>query len=93
MHLSKAVKTLVDRGFRIEVLEPYSATMVRGGAIVDFYTHTSFAWIIYLNGESLLEEAETIRIDAIKTRYKKSCAAGNSENKDEGILNCNIISG
>ena len=62
-HLSKAVKTLVDRGFRIEVLEPYTVTMVRSGTIVDFYTHPSFAWIVYLDSERLLDETETIEMD------------------------------
>ncbi|MEM2240342.1 MAG: hypothetical protein QXL27_08605 [Candidatus Bathyarchaeia archaeon] len=67
-HLSKAVKTLVDRGFRIEVLEPYTVTMVRSGSIVDFYTHPAFAWIIYLNGESLLGETELIEINGSEAK-------------------------
>ena len=37
--------------------------MVRGGTIVDLYTHPSFAWIIYLDGGRLLEETETIDIN------------------------------
>ncbi|MEM2288825.1 MAG: hypothetical protein QW503_07040 [Sulfolobales archaeon] len=64
-HLLKAVKALASIGFRVEVLEPYTVTMVRGEAIVDLYTHPSFAWIVYLDGERLLEEVETIEIDPV----------------------------
>lgn len=61
-HLPKAVKKLAEAGFRIEVLEPYTVTMVRGEAIVDLYTHPSFAWITYLDGLRLLKEVEVIEI-------------------------------
>jgi len=64
-HLLKAVKALAGIGFRVEVLEPYTVTMVRGGAIVDLYTHPSFAWVVYLDGERLLEEVETVEIDPV----------------------------
>ena len=63
-HLPKAVKALTSKGFRVEVSEPYAVTMVRDGTIVDLYTHPSFAWIVYLDGERLLEETETIKIDS-----------------------------
>ncbi|MEM2687634.1 MAG: hypothetical protein QW796_04725 [Thermoproteota archaeon] len=62
-HLWRAVEKLRETGFKVEVLEPYTVTMVRGGAIVDLYTHPSFAWTVYLDGERLLEEAETINIE------------------------------
>jgi len=62
-HLLKAVKALASKGFRVEVSEPYTVTMVRGGTIVDLYTHPSFAWIVYLDGGRLLEETETIDIN------------------------------
>jgi len=62
-HLPKAVKALASKGFRIEVSEPYTITMVRGETIVDLYTHPSFAWIVYLDGGRLLEETETIDIN------------------------------
>lgn len=64
-HLLKAVKKLIGVGFKVEVSEPYTVTMVRGETIVDLYTHPSFAWIVYLDGEGLLGETETIRIDAV----------------------------
>ncbi|MEM4643465.1 MAG: hypothetical protein QXY51_02415, partial [Candidatus Bathyarchaeia archaeon] len=64
-HLPKAVKALISKGFRIEVLEPYTVTMVKGETIVDLYTHPSFAWIVYLDGERLLEEAETIEVEPV----------------------------
>jgi len=64
-HLLKAVKALAGIDFRVEVLEPYTVTMVRGETIVDLYTHPSFAWIVYLDGERLLEEVETTEIDPV----------------------------
>ncbi|MEM4854724.1 MAG: hypothetical protein QXE75_04825 [Sulfolobales archaeon] len=64
-HLPKAVKALTNKGFRVEVLEPYTVTMVKGETIVDLYTHPSFAWIVYLDGERLLEEAETIEVEPV----------------------------
>jgi len=67
-HLPKAVRTLADRGFRIEVLEPYTVTMVRGGTIVDLYTHPSFAWIVYLDGERLLGETEPIEVNGSEAK-------------------------
>jgi len=69
-HLLKAVKALAGIGFRVEVLEPYTVTMVRGETIVDLYTHPSFAWIVYLDGGSLLEEVETIEIDPMSAEVK-----------------------
>ncbi|MGC8975364.1 MAG: nucleotidyltransferase family protein [Thermoprotei archaeon] len=54
-HLPKAVKKLVSRGFRVEVLEKYTVTLTRGRAIVDLYTHPAFAWVVYLDGGRLLE--------------------------------------
>lgn len=62
-HLWKAVKKLKATGFRVEVLEPYTVTMIRSGTIVDLYTYPSFAWIMYLNGERLLEEVEDVEVE------------------------------
>ncbi|WP_434730824.1 hypothetical protein WLZ34_03985 [Thermogladius sp. KZ2Tp1] len=53
--LPEAVKRLASRGFGVEVWEKYTVTMTRGRAIVDLYTHPSFAWVVYLDGEELLE--------------------------------------
>ncbi|MEM2483010.1 MAG: nucleotidyltransferase family protein [Candidatus Nezhaarchaeales archaeon] len=64
-HLREAVRRLKRAGFRVEVLEPYTVTMIRGGTIVDLYTHPSFAWIVYLDGERLLEEVETIGVKVV----------------------------
>ncbi|MEM2046018.1 MAG: hypothetical protein QXO20_07585 [Candidatus Bathyarchaeia archaeon] len=69
-HLLKAVTALAGMGFRVEVLEPYTVTMIRSGTIVDLYTHPSFAWIMYLDGERLLEETETIKIDSTGVEAK-----------------------
>lgn len=58
----RAARRLSEAGFKVEVLEPYTVTVVRKGAVVDLYTHPSFAWIVYLDGERLLEEVETVEI-------------------------------
>lgn len=60
--LRRAVERLSKAGFKVEVLEPYTITMINGNIIVDLYTHPSFAWIIYIDGERLLREVETIEI-------------------------------
>jgi len=69
-HLMKAIKALAGMGFRVEVSEPYTVTMIRSGTMVDLYTHPSFAWIMYLDGERLLEETETIKIDSTGVEAK-----------------------
>ncbi|MEM3905672.1 MAG: hypothetical protein QXZ17_02205, partial [Nitrososphaerota archaeon] len=67
-HLREAVKRLAGVGFGIEVFEPYTVTMVRGGTIVDLYTHPSFAWTVYLDGERLLDNVETIVVDGVEAK-------------------------
>ncbi|MEM4976635.1 MAG: nucleotidyltransferase family protein [Desulfurococcaceae archaeon] len=69
-HLREAVRRLKKDGFRVEILEPYTVTMVKGRIIVDLYTHPSFAWIIYLDGERLLEEVETIEIGPVDVEVR-----------------------
>ncbi|MEM2197016.1 MAG: hypothetical protein QW290_08050 [Sulfolobales archaeon] len=69
-HLREAVRRLKEAGFNVEVLEPYTVTMVKDRTIVDLYTHPSFAWTIYLNGERLLEEVETIEMDPMGVEVK-----------------------
>ncbi|ADG90841.1 nucleotidyltransferase family protein [Thermosphaera aggregans] len=51
----RAVRALVSRGFKVVVWEPYTATLDRGGFIVDLYTHPSFAWVVYMDGGGLLD--------------------------------------
>jgi hypothetical protein len=52
--IPKAVKVLIRRGFKVAVSEPYTATLIRNGFIVDLYTNPSFAWVVYMDGEKLL---------------------------------------
>jgi len=40
---------------RVVAWEPYTVTLARGGFIVDLYTHPSFAWVVYMDGERLLD--------------------------------------
>jgi len=53
--LSRAVRKLASRGFRVSAFEKYTATLVRNTTIVDLYTHPSFAWIVYVDGSKLLD--------------------------------------
>lgn len=66
--LARAARKLSGLGFGIEVIEPYTVTMIRGKAIVDLYTYPSFASIIYLDGQRLLEEAEEIEVEGRNVR-------------------------
>ncbi|MEM1582639.1 MAG: hypothetical protein QXK89_09055 [Candidatus Bathyarchaeia archaeon] len=67
-HLPEAVKNLAGAGFRVEVAEPYTVTMIRGGTIVDLYTQPSFAWVVYLDGERLLGETEIIEVNGVEAK-------------------------
>ncbi|MEZ0290094.1 MAG: nucleotidyltransferase family protein [Sulfolobales archaeon] len=66
--VSKAVSRLRSIGFNTVVLEPYTVTLEKRGFIVDLYTHPSFAWIVYVSGERLLEEIEDIEIEGVNAR-------------------------
>ena len=60
----KAARLLREKGFRVIVYKPYTITLARKSFIIDLYTQPSFAWIIYSDGEKLLEEySEEIMID------------------------------
>jgi len=65
----KAVARLKSIGFRAVVIEPYTVTLRRGDFIVDLYTHPAFAWIVYMDGQKLLEDySEDIEVNGIPTR-------------------------
>jgi len=68
--IPKAVKALISRGFRVVVLEPYTITLARDGFIVDLYTNSSFAWVVYMDGEKLLRCCvEEIEIGGVKQMH------------------------
>ena len=50
-----AYSRLRDFGFELEVVEPYTVTVTRGGVIVDLYVHPTLGGVIYLDGSKLLE--------------------------------------
>jgi hypothetical protein len=54
-NVSRAVRALVSRGFKVVAWEPYTVTLARSGFIVDLYTHPSFAWVVYMDGGRLLD--------------------------------------
>lgn len=67
--VSRAVRRLIDRGFRITISEPYTVTLGRGGFIIDLYTQPSFAWIAYMDGEKLLRDhVEDFEINGVLAR-------------------------
>lgn len=57
-HVAEAARRLAGRGFKLVVAEPYTVTLERRGFIIDLYTHPSFAWMVYMDGERLLDEVE-----------------------------------
>ncbi|MEZ0394097.1 MAG: nucleotidyltransferase family protein, partial [Desulfurococcaceae archaeon] len=64
----EAVSRLRGLGFGVAVSEPYTVTLERRGFIVDLYTHPSFAWTIYMDGEKLLGEAEDVDVEGATAR-------------------------
>ncbi len=65
----KAVARLRSIGFEIVVVEPYTVTLRKGGFIVDLYTHPAFAWIVYMDGQKLLQEhSEDMEIAGVEAR-------------------------
>lgn len=65
----KAVAKLKSIGFKIDVIEPYTVTLRRGGFIVDLYTYPAFAWIVYMDGQKLLRDySEDIEVYGVLAR-------------------------
>jgi len=90
--ISKAVKVLVRRGFKIAVSEPYTATLIRNGFIVDLYTNPSFAWVVYMDGEELLKrcteeiEVDGVRANALTREAEVVVAAAHAVYKEHMVL-------
>jgi len=51
----KASRLIVKLGYSIRVKEPYCITLTRGSSIIDVYTYPTFAGVIYMDGQVLLE--------------------------------------
>jgi len=73
-HIVKAVARLRDRGFRIEVVEPYCITMVRGGCIVDLYVYPTIGGMVYLDAVKLMEHVERISFNSLEMPVLKTYA-------------------
>jgi hypothetical protein len=90
--VSKAVKALASRGFKVVVWEPYTVTLARNGFIVDLYTNSSFAWVVYMDGEKLLrccvEEIEVngLRARALSREAEVVVAAAHAIYKEHMVL-------
>ena len=64
--ISKAVHRLMEKGFRIEVAEPYCITMTRREAIIDLYIYPTLGGMIYVNTDKLFEYKEAIEFNGIE---------------------------
>jgi hypothetical protein len=90
--IHKAVIALVYRGFRVVVWELYTVTLVRGGFIVDLYTHPSFAWVVYMDGERLLDccveevDVRGLGVKALSREAEVTVAAAHSVYKEHMVL-------
>jgi hypothetical protein len=90
--VSKVVKALVYRGFRVVVWEPYTVTLVRAGFIVDLYTHPSFAWVVYMDGGRLLDccveelDVEDLVAKALSREAEVAVAAAHAVYKEHMVL-------
>jgi hypothetical protein len=90
--VSRAVRALVYRGFRVIVWEPYTVTLVRGGFIVDLYVHPSFAWVVYMDGGRLLdccvEEVDVggLGVKALSREAEVAVAAAHAVYKEHMVL-------
>ena len=91
-NVSRAAKALVSRGFRVAVWEPYTVTLIRGGFIVDLYTHPSFAWIVYMDGGRLLDcyveeiDVEGLGAKALSREAEVAVAAAHAVYKEHLVL-------
>ena len=63
---TRVAKELLRRGFSLEVLEPYTVTLIRGRLIVDLYTYPSLGNIAYLDGQRLLEYRTWVDLDGVE---------------------------
>lgn len=67
--INRAVKRLLSKGFRVVVIEPYTATLKYGGIVVDLYTYPAFAWAIYMDAKKILREhVEEIDVDGVRVQ-------------------------
>ena len=67
--VEKAVKKLLKKGFKLVIIEPYTLTLKNGDVILDLYVHPSFAWTVYMNGDTLLNGyVEEIEIDGVQIK-------------------------
>lgn len=73
-HVSRAVSRLMGRGFRVEVVEPYCVTMVRGGAVVDLYVHPTLGGMIYLDADRLSRHREPAELGGLEVPALKTYA-------------------
>jgi len=69
--ISKAVHRLIEKGFRIEVAEPYCITMMRNETIIDPYVYPTFGGMIYVNTDKLFEYKEDLEFNGVEIQTLK----------------------
>jgi hypothetical protein len=90
--VSRAVRALVSRGFRVVVWEPYTVTLARSGFIVYLYTHPSFAWVVYMDGERFInccvEEVDVggLGAKALSREAEVAVAVAHAVDKEHTVL-------
>jgi len=88
----RAIRALVSRSFKVVVWEPYTVTLVRGGFIVDLYTHPSFAWVVYMDGGRLLDccveelDVEGLVAKALSREAEVAVVAAHAVYKEHMVL-------
>ncbi len=70
----EAVSSLLERGFSVEVVEPYCVTMVRGSTVVDLYVHPTLAGVIYLDARGLFEHSEPADLGGVEVPVLRTYA-------------------
>ena len=67
--VAEASRRLLKNGFKPIVIEPYTVTFQKYGVPIDLYTQPAFAWIIYMDGDKLLEYCvEEIDLDGVNAK-------------------------
>lgn len=71
--VAEAMRRLQALGFKLEVREPYSVTLVRRG-ILDVYVHPNVANMVFLDGFKLLRHTEKVVVEGVELTTVKTYA-------------------
>lgn len=62
--LASVARKLMRIGYIVEVVEPYTLTLVRKNRVIDLYVHPSLAGVVYMDGNSLLWRRERVSFNS-----------------------------